>query len=101
MPEKLIPLWESLPASIRAAIIGSFVAMIRVMYDGREPRVFRRMLECLLCGAISMCVTSLAQAMGASPDYSTFVGGAVGLLGADKVRTLARQAAEKRAKGGI
>lgn len=58
----------------------------------------RRSLECLLCGAISLCVTSLANALGLSADYSTFIGGAVGLLGADQVRMWARKVAERKAK---
>lgn len=98
MPEKLIPFWESIPPSVRAAFVGSIVAFLRVMYDGREPSLIRRFLECLLCGAISLCVTSLAQAAGISADYSTFTGGAIGLLGADQVRIWARRAAAKRAK---
>ena len=90
-PNNFYILWDALPASIRAAIVGFAVAFLRVMYDGREPSLVRRLLESLLCGAISLCVASLAQASGVSGDYSTFVGGAVGLLGADQVRTWARK----------
>lgn len=103
MPEKdfglWVALWDSLPAPLRAAIAGAFVALLRVMYDDREPRMARRLLECALCGAISLCVALLGRAFEVNPDLSTFAGGAIGLLGADKVRSLARRVAERRVKG--
>lgn len=91
-------LWESLPDPIRAAIVGAAVAMLRVMYDDREPSIVRRLLECSLCGAIALCVSSLAAAVGIEGDYSTFAGGAIGLLGADQVRAWGRRIAERRVK---
>lgn len=102
MPDKYIGLWaamwDALPDPIRAAIVGAAVALVRVMYDDREPSIVRRLLECTLCGAIALCVASLAEAMGIEGDYSTFAGGAIGLLGADTVRAWATRIAERRVK---
>lgn len=102
MPEKYLGLWgaiwDSLPDPIRAAIVGTFVALVRVMYDGREPSLVRRLLECTLCGAIALCVASLAEALGIAGDYSTFAGGAIGLLGADTVRAWATRIGERRVR---
>lgn len=96
-PSLLFLLWEGLPSSLRAAIMSFVVATLRVMYDGKEPSFFRRLLEAALCGAIAMAVTSGATAIGIGGDLSTFVGGAVGLLGADKVRSVARRRFEREA----
>ena len=100
MPEKdphtLAALLAALPDTMHAAIVGSVVAFLRVMYDDREPSNVRRFFECALCGAISMCIASLAETLGLSGNYSAFIGGSVGLLGADQVRTWARRVAQRR-----
>lgn len=100
MPDKdpilIAALWGALPDPVRAAIVGACVALVRVMYDDREPSIVRRLLECTLCGLIALCVASLVQALGIDGGYSTFLGGSVGLLGADQVRAWGRQVAQKR-----
>lgn len=100
MPEKDTATWfaviSAVPDTIQAALVGAAVAFLRVMYDDREPSFIRRLFECALCGAIAMCIASLAEATGMSGNYSTFIGGSVGLLGADQVRAWARKLAQKR-----
>ncbi len=96
MPDKIPDLLGSLPGPARAAIVGALIALIRVMYDAREPRLMRRLLESALCGAIALCVASAAEDFGLSPGYSTFFGGAIGLLGADQVRVWARYLVQRR-----
>lgn len=91
-------IWSVIPDPVRAAIVGALVALIRVMYDDSEPSIVRRLLECTLCGAIALCVASGAQALGLQGDYSTFAGGAIGLIGADTVRGWAKRVAEARVK---
>ena len=104
MPEKdpynWAALMSALPDTAQAAIVGSVVAFLRVMYDDREPSLVRRLFECALCGAISMCIASLAETAGLSGNYSAFIGGSVGLLGADQVRTWARKLAQRRFDAG-
>lgn len=99
MPDKDIAgLWAILPEPIRAALIGALVAFLRVMYDAREPSIVRRLLECALCGSIALCVAYLFSAVGANGDMATFAGGAIGLLGADTVRSWGRRIAERRVR---
>lgn len=95
-PSNLFALWASMPEPVRAAVMSVGIAMLRIMYDGREPRIVRRILEALLCGAITFGASSGLQAIGAAPGWGVFVGGAVGLLGADKVRELGRRYANRR-----
>lgn len=102
MPEKdpfsWIVAWELLPGTVKSALLATIVAFLRVMYDGKEPRMTRRLLESVLCGAIALCVASLLAAAGINADYSTFAGGSIGLLGADQVRAWARQIAQKHVR---
>ena len=87
MPERtLLQFLESLPEPVRAALLSAVVALLRVMYDGREPRWVRRVLESALCGSIALGVSHLVQAVGAQPGWATFLGAAIGLFGADQVR---------------
>lgn len=101
MPEKdphtLFALWAALPEPVRATVMSICIAMLRILYDGKEPRYVRRVLESLLCGAITFGASSGLHAMGAEPGWGVFIGGAVGLLGADKVREIGRRYANRRA----
>ncbi len=96
MPDRIPDVLGALPGPVRAAIVGALIALIRVMYDAREPRLMRRLLESALCGAIALCVASAAETLGLEAGYSTFFGGAIGLLGADQVRVWARLLVQRR-----
>lgn len=87
-----------IPEPVRAAILAAFVALLRVLYDGKEPRWARRFLEAMLCGAIALGIANLVEALGMPPGWSTFMGGAVGLFGADQVREWGRRLAETRVR---
>lgn len=103
MPEKdphtWFAFWANLPEPIRATLMSMAIATLRILYDGREPRAVRRVLESLLCGAITFGASSGIQAIGADPGWGVFMGGAIGLLGADKVREMGRKYASRRAEG--
>lgn len=104
MPEKDPTLWQFLlgiPEPIKAMIAGFAVAFLRVMYDDREPRMVRRLLEAALCGVIALCVATLAEAIGLDSRVSTFAGGAIGLIGADQVREWAQKFGARHIEGGV
>ena len=84
-------LWGSLPEPFKAAILASLIAILRVVYDGREPRFLRRLMESCLCGAIAFGLAAGLEAVEVPSGMATFLGAAVGLLGADKVREFAQQ----------
>jgi lambda family phage holin len=89
-------LLDSLPEPLRAALLGALVALLRILYDGREPRWVRRMLEAALCGAIALAVAHLTTALGLASGWGTFLGASVGLFGADQVREWGRRVANSR-----
>ena len=88
--------WQNLPEPYKAAVLATLVAVLRVFYDGREPRWFRRVLEAALCGAIALAIATLCGAIGLADGWGTFLGASVGLFGADQVREWGRRFASKR-----
>lgn len=92
----MLQILESLPEPIRAALLAAVVAMLRILYDGREPRWIRRLLESALCGAIALGVAHLVDALGMTQGWATFLGASVGLYGADQVRTWGCAVAERK-----
>jgi len=96
MPERIWAFFESLPVPVKSMLLASVIAFLRVMYDDKEPRFWRRALEATLCGMIALAVASGAEALGISNSFSTFLGGAIGLFGADQVRAWGRQVVRSR-----
>ena len=95
----IMKLIELLPEPFRASALAAMVAFVRVMYDGKEPRLMRRVLESVLCGLIALSIAYMIEALGLSGNWATFIGGAVGLFGADQVRSWGRKFAEKKMVG--
>lgn len=102
MPDKTPEFWINvyglIPEPVRAAMLSFFIAMLRIFYDGTEPRWSRRLLEGMLCGSVTLGVTHLVEAIGFNQNWGIFGGAVIGLLGADWVRTKARSVAEDRIK---
>jgi len=94
----LAKLLESIPEPFRAAILATVVALLRILYDGREPRWVRRFLGAMLCGAIALGVAHLVEALLMTQGWATFLGAAIGLFGADQVREWGRRIAERRVR---
>ena len=94
--DAIMKLIELLPEPFRASALAAMVAFVRVMYDGKEPRLMRRVLESVLCGLIALSIAYMIEALGMSGNWATFIGGAVGLFGADQVRAWGRKLAEKK-----
>ena len=92
----IMKLIELLPEPFRASALAAMVAFVRVMYDGKEPRLMRRVLESVLCGLIALSIAYMIEALGMSGNWATFIGGAVGLFGADQVRSWGRKFAAKK-----
>jgi lambda family phage holin len=90
-PAVLHTFWDLLPEPFKAAILATIIAIFRVMYDGREPRFLRRAMEACLCGFIAFGLAAGLESIDVPSGMATFLGAAVGLLGADKVREFAQQ----------
>lgn len=84
-----------IPTESRAAVFSVFVAWLRINYDSKEPRILRRFLEAMLCGTMTYMVTSSLMFLGLPEGTGWFVGGMIGMLGADFIRVYIAKAATK------
>jgi lambda family phage holin len=73
--------------AISGCTLGGFVAALRVIYDGGTRR--QMILESLLCGALTLAVSSVLEWMSLPASLASFVGGAIGLIGVERVRRVA------------
>lgn len=80
--------WASLSATVKGAGMAVIVAFLRVMYDDQETSRARVMLECLLCGAITLCSSSVVAWAGLPESMVIAVGGTIGGLGMTAFRSI-------------
>lgn len=94
MPEKdpntWAALWFAVSTSVEAkgAAMASAIAVLRVLYDGKETRWTRIILESLICGGLSMSATSVVRWFGLPDDMAIAAGGAIGFIGVTALRDL-------------
>ena len=73
------------------------VAWLRITWQGGSGR--RRLIESLLCGAISLAVSNgMEFFFGVPRDCAGFVGGAIGFVGVDVLRHWSLRALLKETK---
>lgn len=77
------------------ALFAGLIAYGRLIYDGATRK--NKWLEGVLCGALSLCITSALDVVGLPVSVSPFVGGVVGFIGVDKLREIAISALRKKA----
>ncbi|OUE51126.1 lambda family phage holin [Citrobacter freundii] len=80
---------------ISGALFAGLIAYGRLIYDGATRK--NKWLEGVLCGALSLCITSALDVVGLPVSISPFVGGVIGFVGVDKLREIAISALRKRA----
>ena len=80
---------------ILGASMAGLIAYGRLIYDGASRK--NKWLEGVLCGALSLCITSALDVVGLPVSISPFVGGVIGFVGVDKLREIAISALRKRA----
>lgn len=91
----LILAWLSQHAPILyATSLSISISGLRIMYRGGTRKAV--LLECFLCGCITLAMLSGLNLIGLPEAAGAFVGGMVGLLGVDKVRALAERFAASK-----
>lgn len=92
MPEKDPSFWVALWAAFyqsatwQGAIMAGFIAVLRVLYDGKETRPLRIGLEALICGGLSLAGSNALSFLGAPEALGITIGGAIGFLGVTTIR---------------
>lgn len=81
-----IALWLDQHTTFGAVIFSAWIAVLRMVYDGRHD-AWKMMLEAVLCGSLTLALTSAMSVFGMEPGSASFIGGVVGFIGVDKVRS--------------
>lgn len=96
MPENFIKTLNSLPPHVGGVLMAMFISVLRVLYDGREARPMRMILEALICGALSLSVSYAIMAMQLDMEWAVFAGGVIGYFGSTGVRQIALRIIRKK-----
>lgn len=100
-PEKDPTFWVIVAAALKdhglAGLLAFVLSYLRSLYDDKEPRWDRQLLEAALGGVLVFMVGIGAEKFGMSGGYSYAVAGAVGVLGVEQVRQYARRIVERKA----
>lgn len=76
--------------------MASIIAVLRVLYDDSNPRPARIILESLICGALSLCITSVIEIFHLPSSAAITIGGAIGFIGVTTLRDFILKAINKR-----
>lgn len=81
---------------IGGVVMAVMISILRIVYDQQETRMSRIVLESLICGALTVTVGSLLEALGYGQDWYLFCGGAIGFMGSQSVRAFANKVIDKQ-----
>jgi len=88
--------WLSVIApQLYAFALSVTIAVIRVIYGGGNRR--QMIMEGALCGLATLTLIPLLEWAGLPQSMATFIGGATGFLGTEKLRELAVRWGERKA----
>ena len=100
-PEKDPTFWVIVAAALKehglAGLLAFGLSYLRILYDDKEPRWDRQLIEAALGGVLVFLVGIGAEKFGMGGGLSYAVAGVVGVLGVEQVRQLGRRWAEKKA----
>lgn len=93
-----IELLDNLPPQMAGAFMAIFISILRVIYDNKETRPLRMILECLICGSLSLSAGYAIIALGLNMNWILFLGGVIGYLGSTTVRAIAMKLINSKIK---
>ncbi|MDV5862008.1 phage holin, lambda family [Pseudomonas mendocina] len=103
MPDKDPSFWAIVLLALRehglAVALAFVLSYVRILYDDKEPKPVRQLLEASLGALIVFLVGLAAEKFGMSSGWSYAVAGFVGVLGVNQVRTLAQKWASRKVEG--
>lgn len=83
-------------STIQGALMATIIATLRILYDETKPRPFRVILEALICGALSLCVTSIIDIFQLPNSAAITIGGTIGFIGVNTLRDFIIKCINKR-----
>ena len=88
--------WLRMPPELMGVILAMAIGLVRVIYDRKETRPIRVIMESLICGGLSLTSTSAIIALDLDSNWAIFAGGAIGYFGSTTIRAIAVRLIEKR-----
>lgn len=79
---------DKLPPETTAVVLAILIAVLRVVYDGKETTIHRILLEASLCGCLALAINHGIDAIGWNPEWKVFIGAMIGYIGSMTVRLL-------------
>ncbi|HFZ2331079.1 TPA: phage holin, lambda family [Citrobacter freundii] len=86
---ELFQSWWRGDTPLGAVLMSLIVAGLRVAYFGGNGSKKKKALEILLCGALTLTISSALEFLGLPKSLSVGIGGSVGLIGVDAIRSFA------------
>lgn len=80
--------WLEQATVVHAMVLASVIAYLRVLYDGKETRSVRILLEASICGLLTLACFGLVRWLGWPDFIGTTLGGFIGFIGVDQLRAL-------------
>jgi len=87
-PNNWIDAMNRLPPEFGGVLMAIVISILRVIYDRKETKPLRILLEAGICGALSLSVTYGIYALGLNSNWAVFAGGAIGYIGSQTIREL-------------
>ncbi len=89
-PSFLQLLYEAITASStwQGAIMAFIIACLRIVWDGTETRLVRILIEASICGALSLCATSIIDFFSLPANAAITIGGGIGFVGVTALRNM-------------
>ncbi|AJE08345.3 TPA: phage holin, lambda family [Mannheimia haemolytica] len=93
MPDKDPNVWLVISAyiqqnynAITGFVMAFFMSMLRAWFLQQKSTYRQRFLDGAICGALTLSCMSLLTHFGVGESLSTFAGGMIGFVGAEKIR---------------
>ncbi|WP_314384920.1 phage holin, lambda family [Pseudomonas brenneri] len=80
-----------------AAFLSATMAVLRITYGGGTRR--QMLVEGAICGGLTLTIISGLEFFGLPQSMATFVGGWVGFLGVEKIRSIADRVTDFKLPG--
>lgn len=101
-PEKDPTFWVIVAAALKdhgfVGLMAFALSYLRILYDDKEPRWDRQLLEAALGGVLTFLVGIGIEKFGLGGGWSYGFAGVVGVLGVEQVRQFGRRVAERKAE---
>lgn len=96
LSKRVKKMWDKAPPEAQAVLLSFILSVLRIVYDDKEAKPVRIVIESLICGFLTLAVFHAIQALGLDINWAVCAGGVIGFFGVNAVRALALKFVNKR-----